>query len=119
MCPAEELEGNLRLVDAGSADEQSAVADEVAFRSATDRQQAYPALLGLFGGLGDVVPGPLDSGSESSGAGTSLVDEFRIKLGVCRFKGVQDETLGLQMPRHWAEDRSVVGPHSRSVPRRS
>jgi len=44
----------------------------------------------------------LDSGSESAGAETSLVDESRVELGVCGDEGVQDESLGLQLPRHWA-----------------
>lgn len=60
MRAAEEFEGDLWLVNAGSANDQSGVTDEVAFVAATYGKQAYPAVFALLGHLGDGVPGPRD-----------------------------------------------------------
>jgi len=109
--PAEEFVGDLRLVDAGRARDQSAVADQISLFAAPDGQQAQAAALARLGVTPDDSPRPIHRRPEPPPARASLGDEFGIEIGIHGPERPQHEPLGLEPRPHRSVNRSVIGTH--------
>jgi len=107
--PAEEFVGDLRLVDAGRARDQSAVADQISLFAAPDGQQAQAAALARLGVTPDDSPRPIHRRPEPPPARASLGDEFGIEIGIQGPERPQHEPLGVEPRSSPCSGSAVAG----------